>query len=285
MKKTLLAIIVSLFIFKLNVNANDLVIDGLSSKSINDTYTMKIAYGDGNTATVVADPLNSAEKAIFVNVPSWGTFLSLNVVLPSGMTLSDFSGISYDFNLISSTFWMQSYIYLNNDVIYWDGVDASTGNYTYPQQASESGVWVTKSIAFSDLIVGTAPVESNGTVVTPGVVSKYTLSDTQKALTTFTLALGFHSGGNKYYMKNIKLISKASSGMLPAETNAFKPYVSHQVLYLDNRTTSVAIYDVNGALKLAAENVNKLDTSLLNSGVYLVKTVVDGKSSVIRFVK
>ena len=99
---------------------------------------------------------------------------------------------------------------------------------------------------------------------------------------SFVLDLGITTPAGNYYLDNIKLIEKISTGF----DNIFdaKIYFNSNTLHLSN-AGNVQVFDLNGRLIVSREKVSTVDLSYISRGVYIAKAVVEGKTEIIKFVK
>ena len=145
-----------------------------------DSYVMKNVKGGEATATatVTADPTNSANKVLHINSKSWDTLVA--IPLPDGITGENFSDVCqniefdiYRTSALSANDYMQWAIMLGNDILYWDE--------GYPNQGGFDN-WQQKSYKLT-------PVKNNAN----------------------TIYIGYNSNEADYYIDNIKLSGLASS--------------------------------------------------------------------------
>ena len=61
-------------------------------------------------------------------------------------------------------------------------------------------------------------------------------------------------------------------------------YYAGNTLFLNN-FGSVQIYDINGSILLAKQNVSSVDLSALGKGVYIAKAIINGQAQVIKIIK
>ena len=190
MKKTLL--LISLAFMLLNNSYADIIIDNFDSKSIGNTYAMKAHYTTDGNATVVADPANASNKVVNIVTTNYDAMLKLTVTLPSGKTLADYTGFSFDI-YIGNNANDQNPNY-KNMFVYLDDIKKyeSTG---YAKQA-EMSTWTTKTFLLSSL----------------------NLTPTELAKTTFTIAFGMSTDKGSYYVDNVKL---TGGGVEPPVTSGF----------------------------------------------------------------
>lgn len=219
------------------------------SNSINEELTMQEWEAPHGTATVKANPTKSTEKSVHIITTGFDALLKLNVVLPSGKTIADYDKIKFDIYLLSGEGIENNYknmqIYVDRTKVYEDE--------GYPAQG-DPNVWITKEY----------PLKG----ATPG--------------NSFVLDLGITTPAGNYYLDNIKLIEKISTGF----DNIFdaKIYFNSNTLHLSN-AGNVQVFDLNGRLIVNRENVSAVDLSTISRGVYIAKAVVEGKTEIIKFVK
>lgn len=70
------------------------VVDDYESKSINDALVVN--NSSSATASVKANPTNGSQKSAYIRITEWDRYLRLNVQLPAGKVLSDYTTLSYD---------------------------------------------------------------------------------------------------------------------------------------------------------------------------------------------
>ncbi|HRZ97734.1 MAG TPA: T9SS type A sorting domain-containing protein [Paludibacter sp.] len=185
MRKTLLLIALS-FILLNNTLTADVIVENFDSKNIGFTYPLKAWYSTDGTATVVADPVNSSNKAVNIVTTNWDAMLKLTVTLPAGKKLSDYTGISFD--IYFGTNANDANPNYKNMNIYLDDVKKheDTG---YPSQANMA-TWTTKTYLLSSL----------------------NLTTEEGAKTTFTIAFGISTDKGNYLIDNVIL---TGGGVVP----------------------------------------------------------------------
>ena len=112
-----------------------------------------------------------------------------------------------------------------------------------------------------------------------------TLTDEQKANSSFKLGTGISIGTGNYYLDNIMLKEKGT-GIIQALSKVVKVIVQNGMLIFGGEEASdVEIYDIKGAPCMTANNVSSIDIAGLSRGIYIVKVKSEGKTYVSKIVK
>jgi hypothetical protein len=219
------------------------------TNNIDDALPMKKWYPEDGTATVKANPTKPAEKSAQIVTSNYDAMLRTNVTLPTGKTLADYEKISFDVYLLSGyeNNYKKMEIYVDGNTVYQDE--------GYPAQGADD-TWITKEYMLDN-------VESGN---------------------SFVLDLGISSPNGNYYIDNIKLYAKTDTVTIVENAKTSSVFFNNNTLYLNN-SGNVQIFDTNGRLILAKQNVTTLDLSSVSRGIYIAKALVDGGVEVIKFVK
>lgn len=152
------------------------MIEDFENKNIGFNYAMKRINESDGSATVVSNPVSGSQKSVRIITSNWNTMLKLNVSIPDGKVLSDFSSLMFDvFLLPNSDIIANNYkkmnVYIDGTKIYEDA--------DYPIQAPENR-WTVKEYKLENL----------------------------SAVNTFVLELGLSTPNGDYYIDNIRLKAK-----------------------------------------------------------------------------
>ena len=147
------------------------------------TFEMNNA-GDG-TATVTANPSGSG-KVLFLQNSGWNTVPEFHFTLPDGKTLGDCTSVSFSIYIPSDNIdtpndranYKQRHVYLNGRLVYKD-VD-NNGKDVYPE-LGEMNSWAGQTIS----------------------ISQFNLTEDERQLKTFTIAMGINDQKIHYYMDNV----------------------------------------------------------------------------------
>lgn len=152
-----------------------------TSYNIGETLVMN--NPKGGTATVVANP-SGGGKVLFLQNSDWNTVPAFRFTLPEGKTLGDCSSVSFSIYIPSDNSdgnanWKQRHVYLNGKLVYKD-VEADGITDDYPN-LGEMNSWAGQTIS----------------------ISQFDLTDEQKQLNEFTIAMGINDQKIHYYMDNV----------------------------------------------------------------------------------
>ncbi len=168
-------------------------------------------------------------------------------------------------------------------ISFWARVDGGGGriNLTTPTAG------VLKNASGGDLQWGVGGADITDTW------TKYTIGESSSVIAStnvlnFNLELG-SVVDKTYYVDDIQVeeIVDTPTGINSTSQNQSVVYLSNNMLLTNNNTqmSEVHIYDTKGSLKLSMANVSSVDVSKLSSGIYIAKTIIDGKTNVIKIVK
>jgi hypothetical protein len=225
------------------------VFEDFEAAAVEDSYDMKRWYPEDGSATVSADPANPDEKSVHVITSNWDAFLKMNIVLPSGKTLADYETFSFDIYIGTNSDdeypnYKNMFVYLD-DVIKYEESD-------YPPQA-DIAVWTTKTFALAD----------------------WSLTDSEKAKSEFTLAFGLSTNTGDYYIDNVKLTEKTGMGINDISSgNA----LFHSIDW--TKAVNIQVYSPAGQLLKAS--VSSLPA--LPGGVYIIRAQMEGTPVVTKMI-
>jgi len=227
MKKTLLFLSLMMLVLSNTMKA-DLTIDNFDSKAIGFAYQMKAWYTTDGTATVAADPANSANKAVNIVTTNWDAMLKLTVTLPAGKKLSDYTAFAFD--IYFGTNANDQNANYKNMFIFLDDVKKleDTG---YPKQA-EPSTWTTKTFTLSSL----------------------NLTAVEGAKNTFTIAFGVSTDKGNYFIDNVKLTGGGDEPPPPTSGSFIISDFSQNTI--GQALTMKAWYTTDGTATVAADPTN-----------------------------
>lgn len=147
--------------------------------------TFEMNNAGGGTATVTANPSGSG-KVLFLQNSDWNTVPEFHFTLPDGKTLGDCTSVSFSIYIPSDNIdtpndranYKQRHVYLNGRLVYKD-VDNS-GKDVYPE-LGEMNSWAGQTIS----------------------ISQFNLTEDERQLKTFTIAMGINDQKIHYYMDNV----------------------------------------------------------------------------------
>ncbi|VBB48413.1 exported hypothetical protein [uncultured Paludibacter sp.] len=227
-------------------------LENYEARTIDEVLTTS---GSGATASVKANPTDAAQKSAEVIPTDYGNYLRLNAVLPAGKVLSNYDRLYFDIYIAnSSTVYKQMVIKANSTTIYQDS--------DYPSQGTNN-VWQYRNYDLSKLDL--SAVTGN----------------------TFTLDLGLNTNTDvaKYYIDNVKLHENVIAAVDNQQVNPLIVTCNGNLIRLNMIVDKVELLDLNGRLILGQKNIKEINVSNLSSGVYIVKSLLAGKTYVTKVVK
>ncbi len=239
--------------------ADIFVIEDFESHSVRTALEMKAWNPEDGTATVVVDPTDASNKVVNIVTSNWDALLKLDVVLPEGKILGNFEELLFDIYILTNdedenAQYKNMNIYIDDEKKYEDE--------DYPKQA-DIETWTTKTFLINDL----------------------DLSPAEKDKSNFDLSIGMSTDEGDYLIDNIVLTSKATGIKYPVHVQK-QMYVVNNVLYLrDMQADNLTVFNLNGMVQASGQALSSLDLSHLNTGVYIVRAVVDGKVLVNKVMK
>lgn len=172
------------------------VTEGFEAYNIGDPLEMNNA--GGGTATVANNPSGSG-NVLYVENSNWNTVPVFHFTLPEGKTLGDCTSVSFSIYIPSdnSDYYAnckQRHVYLNGRQVYKDVNDK--GEDAYPT-LGEKDSWAGQTIS----------------------ISQFDLTDDERQLTKFTIAMGINDQKIHYYMDNVtvKYPFNTAEPVLPTE--------------------------------------------------------------------
>ncbi|HIW44922.1 MAG TPA: hypothetical protein H9986_07870 [Candidatus Prevotella stercoripullorum] len=144
--------------------------------------TFEMNNAGGGTATVANNPSGSG-KVLFLQNSDWNTVPEFHFTLPEGKTLGDCTSVSFSIYIPSnnSDYYAnckQRHVYLNGRLVYKDVNDK--GEDAYPT-LGEKDSWAGQTIS----------------------ISQFDLTEDERQLTKFTIAMGINDQTLHYYMDNV----------------------------------------------------------------------------------
>lgn len=229
-------------------------------KEIGATYSGVGWSSDAITTTVSANP-SGIGNSLHVVGTNWNSYPKFTVSLPEGTKLGDIEKITFDIYFSD----------VEGDQNTWKKIDYFFGpvgaDFTANEptgtteeniiQSDDKATWLHKEFLLSEL-----PTEL-------------------QVLSSFDFAFGINAETIDYYLDNISFVSTSSSLEEVALNNV---YYNNNILYL-NQVGSIQVFDTNGRLVMAKEDVTTVDMSSITRGVYIAKAMIQGKAEIIKFVK
>lgn len=192
------------------------------------------------TASIVDNPTLSGNKSASFVGGDYNTVIELDVTLPDGKTLKDYSDITFDLYVRSSE--EENYLYKN--MLVWADDFVINQDTNYPK-TGDPDVWTEKSYSI--------PTEGN---------------DVGNA---FKLRLGILSNTADYLIDNVMLTPNTSSGITDVTVEGTAIVVGNGCVTITaDDETAVAIYTTEGQL-VASETVIGSATISLARGMYIVR--------------
>lgn len=158
------------------------VTEDFEAYNIGKTFEMNNA--GGGTATVAANP-SGGGKVLFLQNSDWNTVPAFHFKLPEGKKLGDCTSVSFSIYIPSDNSdgeglanWKQRHVYLNGRLVYKD-VD-NNGKDAYPELGKKDS-WAGQTIS----------------------ISQFDLTEKERQLTEFDIAMGINDLTLHYYMDNV----------------------------------------------------------------------------------
>ena len=159
--------------------------------------TFEMNNPEGGTATVANNPSGSG-KVLFLQNSDWNTVPAFHFKLPEGKKLGDCTSVSFSIYIPSDNSgdyvnYKQRHVYLNGRLVYKDVKADGTDDYP---KLGEKDSWAGQTIS----------------------ISQFDLTDDERQLTKFTIAMGINDQKIRYYMDNVtvKYPFNTASPVLPA---------------------------------------------------------------------
>lgn len=172
------------------------VTENFEAYKIGENFEMNNA--GGGTATVAANPSGSG-KVLFLQNSAWNTVPAFHFTLPEGKKLGDCTSVSFSIYIPSGNSdgnanHKQRHVYLNGKLVYKDLKADGTDDYP---KLGEKDSWAGQTIS----------------------ISKFDLTDEERQLTEFTIAMGINDQQIHYYMDNVtvKYPFNTAPPVLPAQ--------------------------------------------------------------------
>lgn len=148
-----------------------------------DDETFKMNNTGGGTATVVANP-SGGGKVLFLQNSDWNTVPAFHFKLPEGKTLGDCTSVSFSIYIPSDNSdyyanYKERHVYLNGRLVYEDVKDDDAADHP---KLGEKDSWAVQTISISQFD---------------------DLTDDERQLTEFTIAMGINDQTLHYYMDNV----------------------------------------------------------------------------------
>jgi hypothetical protein len=221
------------------------------------TYPMTNIYGSAaaGTSVVAADPLTSTAKALSVSPTSYNNAASISVALPSGKYMNSYDYLYFD-RYSAATQYAQLYVKYGSTVLYKDN------GSQYPSQSG--GAWSTKVYGI------------------PSSVSSSTSS--------FNILIGYTSmSSGTFFLDNIKLhaiyVSTTTGTDASADAKPLFVSVEPSAFRLSQTADRVELFSINGQRLQVLSNTNSVETSHLNAGVYILKSVIGSQTFVNKVIR
>lgn len=238
-----------------------LMLQDFEAATENDDFRIWNRWGkdlpDSYVVSLVENPAGG--KAAKITYPNEGTeydtMFELDVVLPEGKKLTDYSDIAFDlYRLEGDHTGTQMYIDVNDVLIYLD-----PDTEEYPTFEEADGKWATLSYKLKPMPNGDKPA---------GNIDGITGS--------FKLHLGLKSPGPNYMIDNVRLKPATATGITDVQAGAETVVVvDGGVMINAGAKAAYAVYDISGrAVSQGVADGSK--TVTLQRGVYVVR--VNGKA-------
>lgn len=215
------------------------------NKELSDIYEVSLVDNpEGGKAAKITYPNQGQNE--------YDTMFELDVILPDGEELTDYSDIAFDlYRLEGDHTGTQMYIDVNGVLIYLDS--------DYPNFEEADGTWATKSYKLEPMANGD---EQAGSI--DGITG------------SFTLHLGLKSPGPNYMIDNVRLKPATATGITDVQAGAETVVVvDGGVMINAGAKAAYAVYDISGrAVSQGVADGSK--TVTLQRGVYVVR--VNGKA-------
>ncbi|MDD5184427.1 MAG: hypothetical protein PHS84_04110 [Paludibacter sp.] len=222
------------------------IVNDFEANNLTDVLAMKRWSTTDASAIVESNPTNAANKSVHILATNWNSCLEQIIALPAGKVLADYDKLTFD-------------VYLNNidgtdntykDIeLYLDGTKVM-----HPQSAGVANAWETKVFMLD------------------------TISSITSYGNSFKLDLGINSNKANYYLDNIKLTEKTGTGFSKNTFNVLTFKRTGNTLYFNQTIDRIEIVDLGGRNVITAKNINEINISNLNNGVYLMKSLVMGET-------
>ena len=217
-------------------------------KELSDIYEVSLVDNpDGGNAAKITYPDQGQGE--------YDTMFELDVVLPDGKKLTDYSDIAFDlYRLEGDHVGAQMYIDVNGVLIYLD-----PDTEEYPTFEEADGKWDTQSYKLVPMPNGDEPAGS-----IDGITG------------SFKLHLGLKSPGPNYMIDNVRLKPATATGITDVQAGAETVVVvDGGVMINAGAKAAYAVYDISGrAVSQGVADGSK--TVTLQRGVYVVR--VNGKA-------
>lgn len=237
-----------------------LMLQDFEAASLNDDFRIWNRWGKDLSDDYVVSLVDDLKggKAAKITYPNQGqneydTMFELDVILPDGEELTDYSDIAFDLYRLEGdhTEGMQMYIDVNGVLIYLDS--------DYPEYDGAYGKWETQYYKLVPMPNGDEPAGS-----IDGITG------------SFKLHLGLKSPGPNYMIDNVRLKPRTATGITDVQAGAETVVVvDGGVMINAGAKAAYAVYDISGrAVSQGVADGSK--TVTLQRGVYVVR--VNGKA-------
>ena len=219
------------------------------ANTISDVLPMRRWTPTDASATVEANPTVASEKSVHILATNWNSALKLNIALPTGKTIADYETLSFD-------------IYLNNI----DGTD---------------NVWKNIEVYVDD--VKKIDKQSPG-VANAWEAKSYSLEGITSA-NSLVMDIGLNTNKGNYYLDNIKITEKASTGISPSAVNPLFVYSASNAFVLNQQVDTYELYNVQGSRISAGRNASSINTTNLGIGIFILKASIGSDKFVTKLLK
>lgn len=229
------------------------LVNDFESNNLTDVLAMKRWSTTDASAIVEANPTNAANKSAHILATNWNSCLEQIIALPAGKILANYDKLTFD-------------VYLNNI----DGTDNTYKDIElylegtkvmHPQSAGVANAWETKVFMLD------------------------TISSIASYGNSFKLDLGINTNKANYYLDNIKLTEKTGTGFSENILNVLTFRRTGNTLYFNQTIERIDIVDLGGRNVITAKNINEINISNLNNGVYVMKSVEKGETYIKKIIK
>lgn len=246
-----------------------------------ETTTVGVEAGQSTIRATLNPTAKANIKQVYMQKSTAGT-----VVLQQAYVEGDAPATNYNLSLSTlGSGWSSTYA-------------SDTKTITYEGNWAGKGWWLSPAdfSIYKDVVVNFSATDASVKLVVQYSDDSYNTPDVYANAGESTIKVLLDQA-KRNNVKQI-YIQRATAGTLvlvsafltPAETTDLKNtilknvYFSNNTLYL-NKSGNVQLLDINGRLLLEKNNVISLDLSTLKSGVYLVKSIVEGKTQFTKLLK
>jgi hypothetical protein len=97
--------------------------------------------------------------------------------------------------------------------------------------------------------------------------------------------IGLNTNKGNYYLDNIKITEKASTGISPSAVNPLFVYSASNAFVLNQQVDTYELYNVQGSRISAGRNASSINTTNLGNGIYILKASIGNDKFVTKLLK